>query len=360
MVLLRKRLIFIILSFFLGFISILFFIRNNIFWFLIFFEITIFPIFILVTGWGYQLERVQARYYLLLYTTFFSIPFFLCLLKFGDEIKINFLSNQTLMFSAFFLSCSILIFLVKAPIYLFHLWLPKAHVESPVIGSIFLAGLLLKFGGFGVIRLFIIIKINIRRFLYFILYLTLFGRLVSILICLFQRDQKSIIAYARVSHIRLIIASVLSLFILRLKIRILLIFVHAIVSPIIFFISYLFYTQSLNRFLTQNQGFFRKRIFFRVIIILIILINFSIPPFPSFFREIFLFERILSKRVYLLIFVAAFVFVGCAYSVYLLVNSVHGKFLIEKNLLVTPRFMVFIIPLFVFLGFIFLVLHSIF
>lgn len=95
--------------------------------------------------------------------------------------------------------------MVKIPIYLTHLWLPKAHVEAPVSGSIILAGVLLKLGGYGVIRfsrLFPFINYTIcRRFLV----ISLCGAFITSIICIRQSDIKSLIAYSSVGHIGLLI-----------------------------------------------------------------------------------------------------------------------------------------------------------
>ena len=101
-------------------------------------------------------------------------------------------------------------FLVKFPIYLVHQWLPKAHVEAPVGGSIILAGILLKLGGYGIIRLgYLFIPSTI---LSLIIRISLLGGGILGIVCLIIRDIKVIIAYSSVVHIALIIVGVLSLY----------------------------------------------------------------------------------------------------------------------------------------------------
>lgn len=107
--------------------------------------------------------------------------------------------------------CINIVFFIKIPIYFVHLWLPKAHVEAPVSGSIILAGVMLKLGGYGLIRLIpIFIEIGIKINYIFII-ISLVGGFIVSLICLRQTDIKALIAYSSVAHIGLVLRGIITL-----------------------------------------------------------------------------------------------------------------------------------------------------
>lgn len=129
------------------------FLFYRLFGFYICFELVFLVFFLVLVGWGYSPERLLASFYMLFFTILFSFPFLIFLLMFGDFRFIGYF--YVFSFSRrIFLVFGFLVFFVKIPVFLVHLWLPKAHVEAPLVGSMILAGVLLKLGIYGLIRLF--------------------------------------------------------------------------------------------------------------------------------------------------------------------------------------------------------------
>ena len=148
----------------------------------------------------------------------------------------------------------ILGFLVKLPLFSVHLWLPKAHVEAPVAGSIILAAILLKLGGYGLARIIIIFNYINKLLMSPIISIALIGGVITSIICLRQTDIKSLIAYSSVGHIGLIIAGILSNSKLGIQARLTIIVAHGLRSSAIFCLANISYKITSTRRILLTKG----------------------------------------------------------------------------------------------------------
>nr|ALO71106.1 NADH deshydrogenase subunit 4 [Pselaphinae sp. 10 EF-2015] len=298
----------------------------NLFIFYLMFEITLIPMLILVLGWGYQPERLQAGIYLMFYTMFMSLPMmisiFYCYKKFNS---LMFFELDGLLMSFYMYLLMNMIFFVKIPMYFVHLWLPKAHVEAPVAGSMILAGIMLKLGGYGLIRLmslFLIIGKSIN--LYFII-LSLIGGVIISLICLRQTDMKSLVAYSSVAHMGLCMSGILTLNYWGVSGSLMMMIAHGLCSSGLFCLVNLSYERLLSRSLYLNKGLITLIPSLSLWWFLFCSSNMAAPPSLNLLSEILLINSLVSFNINCMMSLMILSFFSAGYSLYLFSYSQHGK-----------------------------------
>lgn len=384
--------LFVLLRGLLFFSLLVLFVTKTWIYFLVFFEASFIFMFLVVIFWGNNPERIEALNYFIIYSLVGSVPIlivlihFFCdfshfspffdyghtlmrldgiptftyykcdykLVKFPDKkgnlwrtwISIPkdsvFLDNSLIIrrsvewgpdyvdFKEYIFAFGwLLVFLIKFPIFGLHLWLPKAHVESPVFGSMILAGILIKLRVYGIIRF---VWVLIRGFYYWkmeipwiLKYYACFGLIIVKFICRVQWDLKSFVAYSSVVHMSLIIFSILSGSFFRVLGAVLMSFSHGICSSSLFMMVKRFYTISLSRRLYLNRGYLYLFPYLCLFWFLLVSSNCSIPIGLKFFSELFLiFSGVLIKMCNSLVFIFNIFFCGL-YCIFLYLYVSHGK-----------------------------------
>lgn len=321
---------FIIIIYLLILILLILFTSINLIIFYIFFELRLIPLLLIIIGWGIQINRIEASIYIIFYTLFGSLPFliFIILIYYKNNsliFNIIIINNYNYLINFFIYIILISAFLIKIPIYFLHLWLPKAHVQAPISGSIILAGIILKLGRYGLIRCLLIFPKIIITFNIYIILIRIIRTIYASLICLLNLDIKIIVAYSSVVHIGILISRILTISHWRIIGSIIIIISHGLCSSGIFCLVNLNYEKLHSRNLLINKGLI---IIFPSITIWWFLLcssNFSAPPSLNLFREIILFNSLILWNNILIIILFITSLIRTSYSIYLFSFSQFGK-----------------------------------
>nr|ATI24699.1 NADH dehydrogenase subunit 4 [Rhinocola aceris] len=280
------------------------------------FEMSILPVLLIILGWGYQPDRLEAGFYMVLYTVFFSLPLLLMIL---NSFLVSFVGSE-LVFWLYFMA-----FLVKVPLFGVHLWLPRAHVEAPVYGSMILAGVMLKLGGYGIFR---VILINDDTFIFDsigLISFSLVGGVILSFICFVQSDMKMLIAYSSIVHMSLVLSGLFTLCSSGLTGVLSMMVGHGFCSSGLFCLLGVFYSRIHSRSLYINKGLIVNFSISTLWWFLFCSSNLSFPPSLNLVGEILLMLSLVSWFTGIFVVLCLLNFFSSMYSIYLYSFCQHGS-----------------------------------
>nr|WNH20759.1 NADH dehydrogenase subunit 4 [Onuxodon fowleri] len=300
--------------------------------FYVMFEATLIPTLIIITRWGNQAERLNAGTYFLFYTLAGSLPLLVALLLLQNDAGT--LSMLTLQFSGtgtmtsyadklWWAGC-LVAFLVKMPLYGVHLWLPKAHVEAPIAGSMVLAAVLLKLGGYGMMRIMVSLEPLTKEMSYPFIIFALWGVIMTGSICLRQTDLKSLIAYSSVSHMGLVAGGILIQTTWGFTGALILMIAHGLTSSALFCLANTSYERTHSRTMMLARGLQMILPLAATWWFISSLANLALPPLPNLMGELMILASLFNWSNWTLVLTGAGTLITAGYSLYMFLMSQRG------------------------------------
>jgi NADH-quinone oxidoreductase subunit M len=304
--------------------------------FYIFFEGVLIPMFIIIGVWGGP-RRNYAAYKLFLYTLAGSVLMLIAILTMMSEaetsdmtilLKYDFRASlQSWLWLAFFAS-----FAVKVPMWPVHTWLPDAHVEAPTAGSVILAGVLLKFGGYGFLRFSLpMFPLASADFTPLIFILSGVAIVYTSLIALAQEDMKKLIAYSSVAHMGFVTIGAFSANIQGVEGAIIQMLSHGIVSAALFLVVGVLYDRIHSREISAYGGLVTRMPKYAVIFMIFMMASIGLPGTSGFVGEFLILIGAFKVNTWVAGFAASGLILGAAYMLYLYRRVIFGV-LIKENL----------------------------
>ena len=328
---------FFILFLFLELLLILVFTVLDLMLFYIFFESVLIPMFLIIGIWGSRERKIKASYFFFIYTLFGSLIMLMGLLLIlfdtGTTNLIILLTHkfsydrQLLLWIMFFAS-----FIVKIPSIPVHIWLPEAHVEAPTVGSVILAGLLLKLGTYGLLRFsFPLFPEGTQYFTPLVYTIALISVVYSSLTTIRQIDLKRIIAYSSVAHMNFSLFGLFSNTIQGIEGGIILMISHGFVASALFLIIGILYDRYHTRLLKYYSGLTTVMPIFSILFLFFSLSNLGLPGTSSFVGEMLILVGITQHNLFVAVLSGAGIILGSIYSIWLYNRICFGNLKIQYN-----------------------------
>jgi proton-translocating NADH-quinone oxidoreductase chain M len=332
----------------------------DLFLFYVFFEAILIPMYLTVGVFGSRQRKIRAVYLFFFYTLCGSIFMLLGILyiySLTGSLSLEYLltwqfteTEQLFLWLAFFFS-----FASKIPMFPFHIWLPEAHVEAPTVGSVLLAGILLKLGVYGFLRFSITLFPDASLFFSPLVYLlSILGILYASMSAIRQTDIKRIVAYSSIAHMNLVTLGLFSFNIVGLEGAILQSVSHGFVAGGMFLLVGILYNRHSSRFLFYYGGLVHLMPVYSAVFLIFVLANIALPGTSSFVGEFLLLCGIFKTNIILCLISALGVILCGAYSLWLYNRIIFGSLKVNytSNFSdLTVREFVILLPLLLFILF---------
>ena len=268
--------------------------------FYVFFEALLIPIFLIINIWGSRKEKFNASYYLFFFTLFGSLVMLICIINIYSQanlLSVLFLNYISLNYQSWLFLGISLSFIIKIPMVPFHIWLPQAHVEAPIAGSILLAGILLKLEIYGFIRFAILLLSNINQgIMAALIVLSILSIIFGSFLTMRQIDIKRLIAYSSVAHMGFCSLAIFSLNLYGWLASIILMLSHGFVSSGLFMSATILYDRFHSRIIRYYKGILISMPIFSSIVMLFLLANVAFPGSLNLWGELLTFKSCLQSK----------------------------------------------------------------
>ncbi|MFN5084638.1 MAG: NADH-quinone oxidoreductase subunit M [Novosphingobium sp.] len=309
------------------------FAAQDIFLFYIMFEAGLIPMYLIIGIWGGQ-DRIYASYKFFLYTLLGSVLMLIAMLWMVNEAGTTDIPTlmaydfdpkvQTWLWLAFFAS-----FAVKMPMWPVHTWLPDAHVQAPAAGSVILAGVLLKMGGYGFIRFSLpMFPEASAQFAPLVFALSMIAVIVTSLIALVQHDMKKLIAYSSVAHMAIVTIGLFAFNPQGLEGAMIVMLSHGLVSGALFLCVGVIYDRLHTREIDRYGGLSINMPYYALFFLLFTMASIGLPGTSGFVGEFLSLAGIYQVSTWVAFVCTTGIILGAAYMLYLYRRVAFGE---QKN-----------------------------